>query len=70
MKSATLRTRRSLAVIALFAAGCTAYPPYMTCYGPDGPAGPTGATGPQGATGPTGATGAQGVIGPQGPRGM
>jgi hypothetical protein len=72
MKSTTLKTGLSLAVIALFAAGCSTYPAYMTCYGPDGPAGPTGATGPQGATGATGMQGAPsaaGLIGPRGPTG-
>jgi outer membrane protein OmpA-like peptidoglycan-associated protein len=70
MKPATLKTGFSLVAIALFAAGCSTQPPYMTCFGPDGPAGPTGATGAQG---PTGATGAQGQdaasAGPIGPMG-
>lgn len=70
MKPAMLKEKCLLAAIALVAAGCSTYPPYMTCYGPDGPVGPTGATGPQG---PAGATGAQGApataAGPAGPRG-
>jgi len=66
-----LKTKLSLATIALFATACSTYPPpYMTCYGPDGPPGPTGATGAQGATGATGAQGQDATsAGPTGPTG-
>ena len=69
MHSATLKTGLSMALAALFAAGCSTIPPGMTCYGPDGPPGPVGATGPQGPTGATGATGTTSSVGPAGPVG-
>jgi len=64
MKSVMMKTTLSLAVIALFAAGCSTPEPIaryespqpISYVGPAGPTGATGATGEQGATGATGAT--------------
>ena len=80
-----IKSTLSLAVIALFAAGCSSNPPSyqaqpISYVGPAGATGATGATGQQGATGmtgaqgspmvgPAGATGATGAQGVQGPSG-
>ena len=80
MQSAMTKSTLSLAVIALFAAGCSTTPPVATSepqtpqapvsyVGPAGPAGPTGATGPAGAKGDDGATGATGANGATGAAG-
>ena len=64
MNPTNIKSKLSLAVIALFAAGCATEPvatypssPQVSYVGPAGPTGATGATGAQGATGATGATG-------------
>src|SRR5690349_8351636 len=57
------RTSITLAVIALFGAGCSTTQPVtmhestppVSYVGPAGPSGPAGASGPKGATGATGA---------------
>jgi hypothetical protein len=63
MNSRMMKSSISLAVIALFAAGCSTTQPEAarapTSY--VGPAGATGATGAVGARGETGATGATGT---------
>ncbi|MEK6245698.1 MAG: hypothetical protein AABM33_14510, partial [Pseudomonadota bacterium] len=56
MKSQMMKSTLSLAVIALFAAGCST-PQHLSYVGPAGAKGATGATGAQGATGATGLTG-------------
>lgn len=76
MNSVMMKNKLSLAVIALFAAGCSTTHPVamhhspqpMSYVGPAGPTGAVGATGEQGATGATGATGDV-MVGPAGATG-
>jgi hypothetical protein len=80
MKSAMMKSTLSIAVIALFAAGCASNEPYrspdqVSYVGPAGATGATGATGMRGETGATGATGAPmagltGATGATGAQGM
>jgi hypothetical protein len=74
MKPAIMKSTLSIAVIALFAAGCAtdlrtgSAPDQVSYVGPAGATGATGATGIRGDTGATGATGAP-LVGPAGATG-